>query len=210
MPRATATYRSEDIIVEFRAGSGPRKHRRPSRLGAAPILCTLEADQVSGKNLQSSEAGKCKKEYEAHYLGNHSEFLTAALSPSALDPACVILSASLVRQDNEQDAGICSPLGNDVSQLLDHQLEYDTSKEVAAHMSSRSVIIEDDIADESSPTETVATSPGTMESAATTPDTPPIHGQSTPEGSRPYLYEFKPTPRGSGEIVLGSANVGTI
>ncbi|OHE91153.1 hypothetical protein CORC01_13564 [Colletotrichum orchidophilum] len=136
------------------------------------------------------------------FLENHSDFLSAALGPYTLDPACVVLPDSPVGQPNEQDAGAYSPSGQEVFQLrwdgcgtishlpsplqlsmVKHQrLDIDTRKEVITP--ARPSVIEDDTVEESSPTETIGTSPGTMASPVTTSDGSPVYGRLTRAFSR--------------------------
>ncbi|KAK1724199.1 uncharacterized protein BDZ83DRAFT_623860 [Colletotrichum acutatum] len=132
----------------------------------------------------------------AEFLQNHSDFLTAALGPYTLDPACVVLPDSPIGQPSEQDATTSSPSEQEVSQVrwdgwgtINHlpsnlrlnmanhrRLEVDTSKIVVAR--SRSCTIEGHTVEESSPTETILTSPATTASSPnTSPESSPVRGR---------------------------------
>ncbi|KAK1538955.1 uncharacterized protein CCOS01_00269 [Colletotrichum costaricense] len=133
------------------------------------------------------------------YFDHHSELLTAVLGPCTLDPAFVVLPESPMGQLNEQESGICFTWGHDMPQprwdshgnishlssdlrlsMMNHRrLEVDTSKELVAQTIAHPTDIEDDTADESSPTDTVATTSTAAESAATTPDASPVQDRPT-------------------------------
>lgn len=133
------------------------------------------------------------------YFDHHSELLSAALGPCTLDPAFVVQPESPLGQSNEQEAGTYYTWGHDMPQprwdghgtisqlpsdlllsMMNHRrLEVDTGKELVAQTSTQFIVTEDDTADESSPTDTVATTPTTAESAATTPDASPVQDRST-------------------------------
>ncbi|KAK1658472.1 hypothetical protein BDP55DRAFT_682700 [Colletotrichum godetiae] len=166
-------------------------------LGLLATAYDMTSDYLSAEVFRRRLSPGFKYQHPANiteFLQNHSDFLTAALGPYTLDPACVVLPDSPIGQPSEQDARTTSPSEQEVSQIrwdgwgtINHlpsslrlnmvnhrRLELDTNKEVVAH--ARSCAIDGHTVEESSPTETIITSPvATASSANTTPESSPVH-----------------------------------